>query len=218
MKTKLKLFSRSRELESEIEEFLTNISESALLYKMALVIYLRDGANSGFEEKLKHLCDIETRNDTLRRKIETKLYQQTLIPDSRGDVLGLLENLDQVLGQLEGGLFAFSIEQPVLPDNLKELYEELMIYVLDSVEHLVLASRAFFRNPEAVFDSLHKVSFYEKEADKVSTALKREIFRLDTDIGLKMHLKSFVEYIDDVANGAEDVADRLSIYAIKRAL
>ena len=218
MKSKLKLFSRSRELESEIEEFLANISESALLYKMALTIYLREGANSDFEEKLKHVCDTETRNDILRRKIETKLYQQTLIPDSRGDVLGLLENLDQVLGQIEGGLFAFSIEKPVFPDSLKGLYEQLMLHVIESVEHLVLASRAFFRNPDAVFDSLHKVSFFEKEADKVSTALKREIFGLDIDIGMKVHLKSFVEYIDNVANDAEDVADRLSIYAIKRAL
>ena len=93
-----------------------------------------------------------------------------------------------------------------------------MMHVLESVEHLVLASRAFFRNPDAVFDSLHKVSFFEKEADKISTALKREIFGLDIDIGMKVHLKSFVEYIDNVANDAEDVADRLSIYAIKRAL
>ena len=75
MKSKLKLFSRSSELEAEIEEFLTNISESALLYKMALVIYFRDGANSDFEEKLNHVCDTETRNDILRRKIEKKLYQ-----------------------------------------------------------------------------------------------------------------------------------------------
>ncbi len=43
MKTKLKLSSRNRELEAEIEEFLTNISESALLNKMALVIYQREG-------------------------------------------------------------------------------------------------------------------------------------------------------------------------------
>ena len=40
--------SPNRELEAEIEEFLTNISESALLYKMALVIYLRAGWN-GFD-------------------------------------------------------------------------------------------------------------------------------------------------------------------------
>ena len=134
MKNKLKLFSRNRELEAEIEEFLDNISESALLYRMALVIYFQEGANDTFEEKLQHVCDIETRNDILRRKIETKLYQQTLIPDSRSDVLGLLENLDQVLGQIEGGLFAFSIEKPVFPQDLKKLYEQLMNHVLESVE------------------------------------------------------------------------------------
>ena len=33
----------------------------------------------------------------------------------------------------------------------------------------MLASRAFFRNIEAVADHMHKVMFYEKEADKVWT-------------------------------------------------
>lgn len=217
MKKKVTLFSRSRELEAEIEEFLENISESALIYKMALVIYLHHGANSDFDEKLTHVCDMETRNDTLRRKIETKLYEQTLIPDSRGDVLGLLENLDHVLGHFESGLFAFSIEKPQIKPDLVDLFEQLMLAVIESAEFLVRASRAFFRNPEAVFDFLHKVQFYEKEADKISTTLKRVIFDSDIEIGQKIHLKSFVESIDNVADSAEDVADRLSIYAIKRA-
>jgi len=217
MKKKFALFSKSQELEDEIEEFLQKLSESALLYSMALSVYLRDGANTDFEDKLQQLCEFETRNDTLRRKIETKLYQQTLIPDARGDVLGLLENLDHVLGCLEGGLFALSIERPEIPNELNGLYDDLVSAVIRSVEFLVLASRAFFRNPEAVSDHLHKVSFFEKEADKISTILKREIFASDREIGDKIHLKSFVEYIDNVADVAEDVADRLGIYAIKRA-
>ncbi len=45
-----------------------------------------------------------------------------------------------------------------------------------AVESLVLASRAFFRNIEAVGNYNHKVLFYEKEADKMGTKLKRAIF------------------------------------------
>ena len=89
---------------------------------------------------------------------------------------------------------------------------------MQAVESLVLASRAFFRNIAAVSDHMHKVMFYEKEADKVSTKLKRAIFASDLPLSHKVHLRDFVEHIDNVADRAEDVADRLTIYAIKRTV
>ena len=65
-------------------------------------------------------------------------------------------------------------------------------------------------------DLNHKVLLFEKEADKVSGKLKREIFESDLELSHKMQLRDFVEHIDKVANWAEDVADRLEVYAIKR--
>ncbi len=218
MKRKYALFSRSRTLEGEIEEFLQKLSESALTFQTAISAYLHDGATVEFQNMVRQLGDFESRNDALRRSIEAQLYQQTLIPESRGDVLGLLETLDQVHGLMEGGLYALSIEKPQIPEQFVSQFQYLAEACVHSVDHLVLASRAFFTNIDGVSDHLHKVMYYEKEADKAGTILKRAIFDSDLDLARKMHLKSFAEYIDDVADGAEDVADRLGIYAIKRAI
>ena len=57
---------------------------------------------------------------------------------------------------------------------------------------------------------------YEKEADKISYNLKKQIFDTNLDLSVKLHLREFVDRIDAIADQAEDVADRLSIYAIKR--
>ena len=103
-KRKFALFSRTRALEAEIEEFLQKLSESALTYRTAISAYLRDGATVEFENMVRQLDDFESRDDALRRSIEAQLYQQTLIPESRGDVLGLLETLDQVHGLMEGAI------------------------------------------------------------------------------------------------------------------
>ena len=88
--------------------------------------------------------------------------------------------------------------------------------VVLAVEALVLASHAFFHNIDEVGDHNHKVMFFEKEADKVSTKLKKAIFGSDLGLSHKRHLRYFVDHIDNVANWAEDVADRLAIYSIKR--
>ena len=83
-------FRRTKALETEIDSFLDKLSESGLLFKRALQIYLADGASAEFDEKLQAVNRLESEADKLRRSIETQLYTQTLIPESRGDVLGLL--------------------------------------------------------------------------------------------------------------------------------
>jgi hypothetical protein len=60
------------------------------------------------------------------------------------------------------------------------------------------------------------VILYEKEADKISLNLKTAIFDSSLDLSLKIQLREFADRIDGIADLAEDVADRLAIYAIKR--
>ena len=214
----LTLFRRTKALESQIDDFLDKLSQSALVFRRAVDIYLAEGATAEFEEKLSQVNELESQADKLRRDVETQLYAQTLIPESRGDVLGLIENLDSVLNLCEGGLWAFSIEKPDIPAEFHADYRALTEQVVNTVESLVLASRAFFRNIEAVPDHMHKVMFYEKEADKVSTKLKKAIFATDLPLSHKAHLRNFVEHIDNLADKSEDVADRLAIYTIKRTV
>jgi predicted phosphate transport protein (TIGR00153 family) len=214
----LALFRRTKALENEIDGFLDKLSEAGLSFRRAVQIYLANGATAEFEDKLSHVNTLESDADHLRRSIETQLYAQTLIPESRGDVLGLLENLDSVLNLFEGALWGFSIETPDIPEQHRDDFAVLTEQVVNAVEAIVLASRAFFRNIEAVADHMHKVMFYEKEADKVSTNLKRAIFGSELPLAHKAHLRQFVEHLDNVADRAEDVADRLAIYTIKRTV
>jgi len=215
---KISLFGRTRALEKEIDDFLDKLSQCSLLFKIAIKVYLNEGCTDDFEHKLQDVNKMESDADHLRRAIETQLYAQTLIPESRGDVLGLIENLDQLLNLYEGSLWAFSIEKPDIPEEYHNDFEALTDLAVQSVESLVLASRAFFRNIDAVGDHNHKVMFFEKEADKVSTKLKKAIFGSDLHLSHKTHLRNFVEHIDNVPDLAEDVADRLAIYAIKRTV
>lgn len=212
----IRLFRRANSLEIEIEEFLDKLSESALVFRHGVEVYLREGVSSEFNEKLNHVNSLESEADHLRRSIEVQLYTHTLIPEARGDVLGLLENLDNILNLFEGALWAFSIETPEIPAEYHQGYLDLSDKGAQAVESVVLASRAFFRNIEAVADHSHKVMFFEKEADKISTKLKRAIFSSDLHLSQKAHLRNFVEHIDNPADWAEDVADRLTIYVIKR--
>lgn len=216
--SKFRLFRRTRDLEGQIDEFLDNLSESAVMFRLGVRTYLKDGANGEFKQKLKAVNKLESDADELRRTIEKELYTHTLIPDARGDVLGLIETLDHLLNLLEGALWAIAIEKPEVPEEFKPGFRKLTNMVVQAADALVLAARSFFRSPHIVGDYNHKVLVYEKEADKISTRLKQDIFDSDLNLSRKIHLRNFVEQIDNVADWAEDVADRLAIYAIKRTV
>ncbi len=216
MKPDLNLFRRTKQLEQQIDSFFDKLSESSVVYRLAVRLYLREGLNEEFHERLVRVNELESEADKLRRDIEQQLYSNTLIPDSRGDVLGLIETVDQLLSQFEGSLWSLSIEKPDIPEDFRNGFRKLTNMVVKAADELALSGRAYFRSPHDVPAHNHKVMLYEKEADAISTKLKIAIFDSDLDLSHKQHLREFVEQIDEVADLAEDVADRLAIYAIKR--
>ncbi len=95
------LFRRTRALEAQIDQFLDTVSEGCLVFEQGVDDYLR-GDREEFEERHKAIRILEAKADGLRREIETRLFVESLIPDHRGDVLGLLESLDNVIDQAKG--------------------------------------------------------------------------------------------------------------------
>ena len=212
------LFSGTRSLENQIDEFLDKVSEAGMVFGRAMRVYLNQGPSDEFNTFLDQAADIERRGDELRRTIEAELYVRTLIPDLRGDVLSLLEGMDHLVNVYEGDLFRISIQSPEIPEQFHAGYTELVQTVMSCVDSVVLAARAFFRDIDAVRDHCSKTIFLETEADKIGTKLQRAIFASSLPLERKMHLRYFVERIDELANSAEDVADALQIYTIKRRI
>jgi len=212
------ILKRKIGIEKEVDEFLDRVSEAGLLCKQGMDTYLK-GDMEVYATYLKSIRDTEHKGDALRRSLEQDLYKKTLIPESRGDVMELLEDMDALLDRYTGLTWQFEIERPDICVEFHDDFKELLSHSVESVEADVRSCRAFFKDINAVSDHIHKVSFWEKESDKVSTRLQRAIFgRTDLRLSHKMHLRFFVKQVDRIADEAEDVADRLNIYVIKRML
>jgi len=200
------------------DEFLDKVSESGILFKHGVNAYLKDN-NESFAKKIEDIAKVEHMGDALRRGLEEQLYTQTLIPESRGDVLELLESLDGLLDRFKGALWQFDIERPDIYPELHEDIQELTTCAVEAVEAIVLSARAFFKDISAVADHLHKVSHWESQSDKVSTRIQKQVFNQpDLRLSYRMQLRDFIGHIDKIADRAEDVADKLRIYVIKRSL
>lgn len=212
------IFKNSIGIENEIDHFLDLASESGLIFIQGMNTYLLDNIES-FSEHLAQIVETEKIADALRHSIEDLLYRKTLIPESRGDVLELIERMDALLGQFKGVMFRIEIERPDINLRFHDDLRALNDCVVQSVEAMTLSLRAYFKDISQVADHMHKVSFWESESDKASTRLQKAIFgNRQLGLDLKMQLRDLVKHIDGIADQAEDMADSLAIYVIKRSL
>ena len=212
------LFGETKKLEREIDEFVDILSEVGLVFKGIIPTYLENGSTGKFDEMVEKVRDMESKADKITKEVERTLYEETLIPDARSDVLRLLEHLDEVIGMYQGNCYHFSIQKPNFPKEFHEDLIDLTDTVVNCVEALCLTVRSFFRDIKSVRDNAHKVTFYEKESDIKFSSLARKIFDSDLSLDQKMHLRYFVEKIDRICDQAEDIADEIQIYAIKRSV
>jgi len=212
-----KLFAKTRLIESKIDAYLDYASEVGLLFREAIKDYL-GGRHEEFEERREQVSELENQADVVRKEVERQLYAETLIPDARGDVLGILENTDAVINTAKETMTLLSVQRPRIPKDLNAEYVELADHGCQAVQELVMGIRAFFRSAPTVSDYVHKVHFWEKEADKVGERLKRKIFDSELELARKLHLGDFVVHVDTLADEAEDVSERLAISAIKRSI
>ena len=210
-------FGSTRDLEGQIDEFLDKVSEGGLVYRRGLGAYL-EGDLAVADEKMIQLSTLEKRCDELRRRIEITLYSEMLIPESRGDVLHLLGDLDNLLDGFKSSLLGFVVERPDVPPEYRDSVVELGSLVIESCEYTVRAARAFFRDAPTIRDHIHKIGYYENESDGVALRVRRMIFESDLPLSRRMHLRDAVGFISTIADLAEDCGDRLTIYAIKRSL
>jgi predicted phosphate transport protein (TIGR00153 family) len=202
----------------KIDDFLDKVSESGILFKYGVDAYLKGNIES-FAKKIEDITTIEHQGDALRRDLEEQLYTQTLIPESRGDVLELLESMDGLLDRFKGALWRFEIERPEIYSEIHEDIRELATCAVESVESMVRSARAFFKDVSAVADHLHKVSHWETQSDKASTRIQKQVFKKpNLRLSYRMQLRDFIRHVDKIADRAEDVADKLRIFVIKRSL
>jgi len=214
----MRIFKKELGVEKQIDDFLDQVIRSGLIFSQGAEAYLK-GESTDFARKLTEIIEVEHAGDDLRRSIQQYLYTKTLIPESRGDVLQLIEDMDSLLDRFKGALWRMEIEDLDIEEDFHKDFKLLIKSVVETVEAIVRAARSFFKNISSVADHLDKVYYWESESDKISTRLQMAIFRKkELRLSHRMLQRELARHLDKIADRAEDVADRLNIYVIKRSL
>ena len=224
------LFGKKKLLEGQIDEFLDKVAEGAIYFQRGITSFIEEEQiTKTCEEKLSQIIALKEKCKELRRSIINVLYSEMLIPDFRGDVLSLLTDVFSLLDNMGKNFQDLIIEQGQTLQTAEQITQseaklgekqflELVKVVVKCVDTVIIAARDFFRNPKALRDHIYQVRVYEFEADQIAISLKKEIFSVNLKFSTKINFRDRVDAIDAIADKAEDVADKLAIYAIQRTL
>jgi len=212
-------FNRTQELENEINEYLDIVDKSFLIFNRDVSNYIRKNKRE-FEENKKDILKLESDADEYQKDIKYKLYKYMLIPESRGDVLTLLENIDNIVDMEKKILTQLDIENPQIPEFLEKDFIEMTEKTTKAIEALVRSIRAYFEQISMVNESVNKVHFYEHEVDKIEERINRKIFSSERigDFCKKVHMRYFTEKIASLSDEAETISEKVSVAAIKRSI
>lgn len=215
-KIKISLFPKTKSLENKIDDFHDKIIDSAVLFNKAIKVFLSPTGHEEYRTVNRQIKQIEHDADGLRREIENQLYAQNLLPNLQADILELVESLDKINNQIHDVVYKFHVEQPEIPENMQKSVKILCKQVAECCENMGIASRAFFKDLSIVRDYTHKVYLMEQESDITCNDIKKSIFASELPLANKIQLDLLVTEIAQIADIAEDCADKLLIFTIKR--
>jgi predicted phosphate transport protein (TIGR00153 family) len=215
---KISPFRATKTLQTQIDELLDAVSKGALTYERGLHHFLKNGWDDTAAEKGTELKKHESRGDTLRSAIGQSLYTEMLLPDTSGDVLGLLGYLDSLLDTMHHSFEVVRVERPEIPPQFRDGLLECVSLAAKTVEVVVVAARSYFRDPPSARDHIHKIHFFERETEQTAVRIMERLFDSELPLERKLQIRGHIWLIDRVADLADDAGDALAIYAVKRSV
>ena len=212
------LWQKRANVEEMLDRYFALCDTCFASFEVSMAAFGAAGICPDFAAAVARTHQAESEADDLRREIELTLYGKALLPESRGDLLGLVEAYDSLPNIAETVGFVLLHQRTEIPAPLAERFHELVAVNLRAYHAARRSVDALMSNPKATLHATKEVDMIESESDRLERSLIQEIFLLDTDNGTRLMFKEIVLLVGEISDRAEKVADRIGIIAIKRQI
>ena len=212
------IFKKNQILFERLEDYLKVNQETIDQFVEAMEYMMKEGIDEHFDLLARQTHTKESNADDIRRKIEQEMYAKSLLPESRRDLLEIIEQLDRLPNRAESILNMFLTQKTKLLEQIKP----------DMVELINLSKETVKCTLEATIDCLNikgKMKEYsrlidnnESIGDRLERKMITTIFEANIDTGEKLLQKEFVLQIGAICDLCERLKDKLVITSIKRSI
>ncbi len=210
------LFKKEQQVEQLIYQYLDNLKMAQNEFLKAMNVYFEKGFSDDFDFLIERMHKVESKADDIRYEIETMMYTKALIPESRGDILGLLEAIDQIPGLFQVVLYVIQTQRLSTPDFLVLDMKELIRVSLECCDLLVKEIEALFKKSGDIRSLVSTIDNNESHCDHIERRIITRIFDSDLEPFQKVQLKEMVIQLGEISDQTDRVSRRVYIISIKK--
>ncbi|MBN1930109.1 MAG: DUF47 family protein [Desulfobacterales bacterium] len=210
------LFRKQRQIEALIYEYLDNLSLTQKNFAEALDKLIAKASESDFDFLIDQTHKFESKADDIREEIKSLMYSKALLPESRGDIMELLEAIDEIPRRFELILHMIQLQKLVIPDFIVPDIKELIKISLESCDLMIKEIKVLFKKDNGLSGLIAAIDGNESLCDHIERHLITHIFTSDLDPFHKLQLKEIIIYMGDISDQADRVSKQVNIIRMKR--
>jgi len=210
------LFKKEHRVESLIYDYLDTLKLTQDNFSEAMSVCLVDPQCANFDFLIEQTHKFESKADDISEEIKSMMYEKVLIPDSRGDIMGLLDEIDKIPHRFESILYLIQIQKLTIPDFIELDIKELVRISLECCDLLVRQVVALFKKTEDIRSLVATIDTNESHCDHIERRMITQVFDSDLDSFKKLQIRELIKKIGDIADQADRVSKRINIINLKR--
>ena len=176
------------------------------------------GNYTGFSELAKNVSKIEHEADIIKRNLRNHLPSSLFMPVDKGKFMWALREQDKILDHAENLVNMLDMRHTKIPEELQDVFIEHAKIVMETVEAMqdtvenirdLIETSFVKREREQTKQLIYKVHEYEWKADQKKFEMTKGIYKLEKKLDPMdvYHLLKIADWVDDIADHAENVAD-----------
>jgi len=178
------------------------------------------GDYKGFSELSENVSKIEHEADIIKRNLRNHLPSSLFMPVDKGKFMWALREQDAILDHAENLVDMLDMRHTKIPKKLQDVFIEHAKIVMKTVKAMQdavgnirdLVETSFVkREREQTKQFIYKVHEYEWQADQKKLEMTKGIYKLEKKLEPMdvYHLLKIADWVDDIADHAENVSDWL---------
>jgi len=203
----------------QLLEHMGKVRECTDLLGSGLVGYYK-GNYKDFSNLAKSVSKIEHEADLIKSNLRNHLPNSLFMPVDKGKFMWALREQDAILDHAENLVKMLDMRHTKIPKELQEIFIEhckLVMKTVKAMENAVenirdLVETSFVkREREQTKQFIYKVHEFEWKADEAKYKATKCIYKLEKKLDPMdvYHLLKIADWVDDIADHAENVADWL---------
>ena len=210
--------NKQKKIETQITQYNQQVASCMDVFRQALQQCCDNTDREAIKTSFEKVHKAESLADDIRREIEVMMYSKSLFPESRGDIMGLLETMDKVPNQAESAIRMIWNQYVTIPEKHSPEILNLVDVCCRAVDAMVESAEKLFSDFTNAAVAVGKIDELESEGDRIEATLIEQVFSEKVDSVSTIVFRDFIKCVVQISDRAENVGDKIRIIVAKRTI